>query len=61
MFLDVIQALIIVPTRELALQTSQVCIELSKHLKLKVGFIFHYDFSAIGLGNGYHRRYGSSR
>ncbi|KAI1707478.1 DEAD/DEAH box helicase domain-containing protein [Ditylenchus destructor] len=32
----VIQAMIIVPTRELALQTSQVCIELSKHLKLKV-------------------------
>uniref|UniRef100_A0A914ZNQ4 RNA helicase n=1 Tax=Parascaris univalens TaxID=6257 RepID=A0A914ZNQ4_PARUN len=31
-----IQALIIVPTRELALQTSQVCIELSKHLNLKV-------------------------
>lgn len=31
-----IQALIIVPTRELALQTSQVCVELSKHLKLKV-------------------------
>uniref|UniRef100_F1KTG4 RNA helicase n=1 Tax=Ascaris suum TaxID=6253 RepID=F1KTG4_ASCSU len=31
-----IQALIIVPTRELALQTSQVCVELSKHLNLKV-------------------------
>ncbi|KHN80260.1 ATP-dependent RNA helicase cgh-1 [Toxocara canis] len=31
-----IQALIIVPTRELALQTSQICVELSKHLKLKV-------------------------
>ena len=31
-----IQAMIIVPTRELALQTSQVCVELSKHLKLKV-------------------------
>uniref|UniRef100_A0A0M3IBW1 RNA helicase n=1 Tax=Ascaris lumbricoides TaxID=6252 RepID=A0A0M3IBW1_ASCLU len=30
-----IQALIIVPTRELALQTSQVCVELSKHLNLK--------------------------
>lgn len=25
-----------VPTRELALQTSQICVELSKHLKLKV-------------------------
>jgi len=33
---DVIQALIIVPTRELALQTSQICTDLSKHLKLKV-------------------------
>ncbi|KAL1231894.1 ATP-dependent RNA helicase [Trichinella spiralis] len=31
-----IQALIIVPTRELAMQTSQICIELSKHLKIKV-------------------------
>ena len=31
-----IQALVIVPTRELALQTSQICIELSKHIKLKV-------------------------
>lgn len=31
-----IQAMIIVPTRELALQTSQICVELSKHLKLKV-------------------------
>lgn len=29
-------ALIIVPTRELALQTSQICTDLSKHLKLKV-------------------------
>lgn len=31
-----IQALIIVPTRELALQTSQICVELSKHLRVKV-------------------------
>lgn len=31
-----IQALIIVPTRELALQTSQISIELSKHLGVKV-------------------------
>lgn len=29
-------ALIIVPTRELALQTSQICIELAKHLNVKV-------------------------
>ncbi|ODM96281.1 putative ATP-dependent RNA helicase me31b [Orchesella cincta] len=34
--IDSIQALIIVPTRELALQTSQICTDLSKHLKLKV-------------------------
>jgi len=34
--LNHIQALIIVPTRELALQTSQICIELSKHLKARV-------------------------
>ena len=29
-------ALVIVPTRELALQTSQICIELSKHRGCKV-------------------------
>jgi len=34
--LDVIQALVIVPTRELALQTSQICIELAKHLDIRV-------------------------
>lgn len=34
--LDHIQALILVPTRELALQTSQICTELSKHKKVKV-------------------------
>lgn len=33
---DCIQALIIVPTRELALQTSQICMELAKHLNVKV-------------------------
>lgn len=33
---DYIQALIMVPTRELALQTSQICIELAKHLNVKV-------------------------
>ncbi|PVD26136.1 hypothetical protein C0Q70_13804 [Pomacea canaliculata] len=33
--MDKLQALIIVPTRELALQTSQICIELSRHLGLK--------------------------
>lgn len=31
-----IQAMVIVPTRELALQTSQICVELSKHLQLKI-------------------------
>jgi ATP-dependent RNA helicase DDX6/DHH1 len=34
--LDHIQAMIIVPTRELALQTSQICIELSKHIKARI-------------------------
>ena len=34
--LDVIQGMIIVPTRELALQTSQIAIELSKHMGVKV-------------------------
>lgn len=33
---DSIQALVIVPTRELALQTSQICIELAKHMDVKV-------------------------
>lgn len=32
---DAVQAMIIVPTRELALQTSQICRELGKHLGLK--------------------------
>ncbi|XP_060531073.1 ATP-dependent RNA helicase me31b [Cylas formicarius] len=33
---DYIQALVIVPTRELALQTSQICIELAKHLQVRI-------------------------
>ncbi|GKD48910.1 DEAD-box ATP-dependent RNA helicase 8-like protein, partial [Tanacetum coccineum] len=33
---NVIQVVILVPTRELALQTSQVCKELGKHLKTQV-------------------------
>uniref|UniRef100_A0A0N5C943 RNA helicase n=1 Tax=Strongyloides papillosus TaxID=174720 RepID=A0A0N5C943_STREA len=33
---DSIQAIIVVPTRELALQTSQICVELCKHLPIKV-------------------------
>jgi len=33
---DVIQALVLVPTRELALQTSQIAMELSKYLHIKV-------------------------
>jgi len=33
---NIIQALILVPTRELALQTSQVCKELGKHMNVKV-------------------------
>ncbi|XP_041372926.1 ATP-dependent RNA helicase cgh-1-like [Gigantopelta aegis] len=33
---DEVQALVIVPTRELALQTSQICIELCKHTGCKV-------------------------
>ncbi|VDP28518.1 unnamed protein product [Schistosoma mattheei] len=31
-----IQAIILVPTRELALQTSQICIELAKHTAIKI-------------------------
>lgn len=31
-----VAALIIVPTRELALQTSQICMELAKHLGAKI-------------------------
>ncbi|KAJ8564543.1 hypothetical protein K7X08_001003 [Anisodus acutangulus] len=33
---NVIQAVILLPTRELALQTSQVCKEFAKHLKIQV-------------------------
>lgn len=33
---NVIQVLLLVPTRELALQTSQVCKELSKHLRIHI-------------------------
>jgi len=33
---DAIQALIVVPTRELALQISHICTDISKHMKLKV-------------------------
>jgi len=31
-----IQAMVVVPTRELALQTSQIALELSKHVGIKV-------------------------
>ncbi|KAL3645705.1 hypothetical protein CASFOL_010885 [Castilleja foliolosa] len=34
--INVIQVVMLVPTRELALQTSQVCKELGKHLKIQV-------------------------
>jgi len=34
--LDAIQGLIVVPTRELALQVSQICTDLAKHLQIKV-------------------------
>lgn len=33
---NMVQAIVMVPTRELALQTSQICIEISKHLGCKV-------------------------
>lgn len=33
---DYVQALVLVPTRELALQTSQVCKELGKHMNVQV-------------------------
>jgi ATP-dependent RNA helicase DDX6/DHH1 len=33
---NAIQAIVLVPTRELALQTSAICMELSKHLHLRV-------------------------
>jgi ATP-dependent RNA helicase DDX6/DHH1 len=33
---NAVQAIILVPTRELALQTSAICMELSKHLHLRV-------------------------
>ena len=36
MVLGFVAAMIIVPTRELALQTSQICIELGRHVGAKV-------------------------
>jgi ATP-dependent RNA helicase DDX6/DHH1 len=33
---DAIQAIVLVPTRELALQTSAICMEVSKHIHLRV-------------------------
>ncbi|CAF3839323.1 unnamed protein product [Rotaria magnacalcarata] len=33
---NAVQAIILVPTRELALQTSAICMELSKHIQLRV-------------------------
>lgn len=33
---NAIQAVVLVPTRELALQTSAICMELSKHIQLRV-------------------------
>lgn len=37
--MDSIQALILVPTRELALQTAKVCLQLAKHTLVKVGVL----------------------
>lgn len=46
-FLKKIKVLILVPTRELALQTSQVCKELGKHMNVQVmcttGGIYYYN------------------
>nr|VZI46626.1 unnamed protein product [Spirometra erinaceieuropaei] len=39
-----IQACILVPTRELALQTSQICIELSKHMDVKTMLVIGGTF-----------------
>eukprot|EP00210_Caulerpa_lentillifera_P003062 g2924.t1 len=50
---NVIQVLILVPTRELALQTSQVCKELSKHMGVEVvvstgGTVLRDDILRLG-------------
>lgn len=42
--LNKIQACILVPTRELALQTSQICIELSKHMDIKIMLVIGGTF-----------------
>lgn len=50
-----IQAMIIVPTRELALQTSQICVELGKHVKLQVGvfifnvYVYHLSYHVVNM------------
>ncbi|KAL0448017.1 UNVERIFIED_CONTAM: DEAD-box ATP-dependent RNA helicase 8 [Sesamum latifolium] len=41
---NVIQVVILVPTRELALQTSQVCKELGKHLKIQADKLLSPEF-----------------
>jgi len=38
-----IQAMIVVPTRELALQTGQICNEMGKHLKIKVSLMVPFS------------------
>ncbi|OEL31096.1 DEAD-box ATP-dependent RNA helicase 8 [Dichanthelium oligosanthes] len=44
---NAIQVVILVPTRELALQTSQVCKELGKHLKIQKGICILKDCSML--------------
>lgn len=51
---DYIQALVIVPTRELALQTSQICIELAKHMSIRV-MVTTGMFNIIYFYRNYHR------
>lgn len=64
---DCIQALVIVPTRELALQTSQICIELAKHLQVcfrDIGILtvtLEYIFKYLDSYNGHDWRYQFAR
>ena len=49
--------MIIVPTRELALQTSQIAIELSQHMGIKVMVTTGEIFYVKGIqGNGHNKR-----
>ncbi|ULU02770.1 hypothetical protein L3Y34_002394 [Caenorhabditis briggsae] len=51
--LKAIQAMVIVPTRELALQTSQICVELSKHMHKPYEINLMEELTLLGVTQYY--------